>query len=173
MKNIEYYYDGFANRWSSQLNENLYENNIVKLLIVSISKDSVIENDCSDGYLTFMYNQYSEINLPNNHCSIIGKFSELSNEECVQLIYSKQALDDITNYCNYGDILAFRSAKDSLKSLLISNDLWLKDWIVKPETIWEAESESQAGEIADLFLDYEEKLNKASEDFLIIKIKIC
>lgn len=102
-----------------------------------------------------------------NEFEILGKYSELSNTDCTKLVEKESPYFEHP-VTKERFPTSYKSPKESLKSLLISKDLWLKEWLEKPKTIWEPESESQANEIADIFMGYEEKLNKASEEFLII-----
>lgn len=97
-----------------------------------------------------------------NQFEILGKYSELTEELCEKLIekvYTDFSLYAFKDYIDFrkvstdnrvkSKILGYISAKESLKSLLKVNNLYLKDWL-------------------DLVSSIEE--TKASEEFLIILI---
>jgi len=154
----------------------------IPFLVVSIDEVKRIDND--DGSVLW---EIDSSKLPKDIKLVFPpmRFTELSEQACseyVDKIYEggidpypgsiENAVMITTFYPDYNEEHVFKKdvpyiiAKDSLKSLLISEDVWLKYWIT--ELIIIKTRNHGAGLNS---LDADEKLNKAFDDILLIKIK--
>ena len=126
--------------------------------------------------------------------SILGKATELTEENCKKLIDSihvelapspyndfaggfDYAFIDYQNTGEFagfqGDAGCYRKPKDSFKSLLEANECYIKDWIVKPLHIFSdspIEGESKMYQECLERHGYNNKISKAADDFLIIEV---
>lgn len=113
-------------------------------------------NGQSDEKLKFIleFSMVIDLNL-----SIFGKLSELTEEQAGELVV-KRDFKTFSMFLGKHPVLEntgqlYETAIEALRSLLKSNDCWLKEWCI-PELVicWDAA-----------------KYNRAAEDFLIILIE--
>lgn len=114
---------------------------------------------------------YKRFNIPKKEYTIVAKFSEITEEQCQNLVEGFGPLNGWRNYLaesQYQEILQ-NTAKESLETLIMSNNCYLKDWMLEPNPkdfdvfgIFDA-----ADRFDEAMKDYE----NAPEDFLILKVK--
>lgn len=103
---------------------------------------------------------------------LLGKLSELTEEQAAELVEEKSVgngLKWFKFYLSNNPDMACITAQESLKSLLQSNDCWLKEWIGLPKLSDDKTRVAYDGQMKAYDSQYED-YNKASEDFLIILI---
>lgn len=94
---------------------------------------------------------------------ILGKLSKLSEVECRELV---ELCKDEEGYCNYEymeDWGGFLSAKESLKSLLKSENIYIKDWL---NFVHSGKYEA----IDESWNQYIKDKEKLPEDYIILKL---
>jgi hypothetical protein len=105
----------------------------------------------------------------NPQGTILGKLSELTEEQCAELVefISSERHIFYKDYDPFSkDNYIYGAAKESLKSLLQSNGLNLKSWVVAPKVCVGLDL---MGAIIQQS-EYEQRLSEAAEDYLIILI---
>jgi hypothetical protein len=163
-------------QWHYWLDE---ENYMPQIMLVCETHTGVSDMNLTDGD-----------NSKKEKFEILGNFSNLTEKQCEELVetihieimpnpYNDMAGDWDVGFIDYlnvgefagwqGDAGAYRKAKESLKSLIISNNIWIKDWVY----IFD-ESKDKRG----LHLEFPirsqigaDEYNGLPEDLLIIKIK--
>jgi hypothetical protein len=134
---------------------------------------------------------YKRFDIPKNQYNIVGKFSELTEDqfrELVETIFLEIApspSNDMSGgfdiqYVDYenrgeyagwnGDAGCYKKAKDSFISLLKSNDCLIKEWAIEPNPIdFDVFGLFDA---ADRFDEAVKKFENTPEDYLILKQRI-
>lgn len=85
---------------------------------------------------------------------IISKLSSITEEQAAEFVESD--LDWIATDHNGNPELIFKTAKESLISLLKANDVWIKEWCMQPNASFTSEE-------SDLY-------DKLPDDLLLIKL---
>lgn len=163
----------------------------IKMVLVPLPKDVedvlLIHGGTRVAY--FMPN-YKRFNLPKGNFTIVGKFSELTEEKFAELVdtifveHAPSPSNDMSGgydiqYVDYinpgefagwnGDAGCYRKAKDSFISLLKSNYCHLKEWAEEPNPVdFDIFGLFDA---ADRFEEAVKQYENAPEDYLILKEK--
>lgn len=160
-------------QWHYWLDE---ENYMPQIMLVCETHIGVSDMNLTDGD-----------NSKKEKFEILGNFSNLTEKQCEELVETihielmPSPYNDMgggwdvgfVDYLNVGEFAGwqgdagvFRKAKDSLKSLIISNNIWTKDWVYIP---YDESCKDKRG----LHLEFPgaDKYNELPEDLLIIKIK--
>ena len=140
----------------------------------------VISNTLALGYLFFrfggknseFYNQEKFYSLSKYRtATIVGKLSEITEKqaaEFVRMLNSGYADYSHPVYAraDYTNEWTYNTAKESLISLLKTNDVWIKEWCKKESFVYEHQMASKgSGALAAL-----KTKENAPDDLLLIKI---
>lgn len=104
------------------------------------------------------------------HCkvsTILGKLTELDNEDCEQLVEWNEFDENSKLFYNYITDHWLHSSKASLKTLLKSNGLTIKEWENEPIYMKRVLDKG--------YLIYQDEMNKFDKlpvDYLIVKIDV-
>ena len=114
---------------------------------------------------------YKRFDIPKNEYTIVGKLSELTEDQCINLVEGYGVLNGWRNYLvesQYMECLT-PTAKESLVSLLKANDCLTKEWAEEPNPIdFDIFGLFDA---ADRFDEAIKKYERAPEDYLILRVK--
>jgi len=154
-----------------------------KVPFLVISTDECTYTDMDDGKRIY---DLDLAKLPRNEYDwdSMNGFTELSEQACKDYVYEFDSIctaigdtnpnKPISGYVAFNNIFLkenstfeiFDTAKDALKEMLQNEGIWLKYWITELIII---KTRSHGAGLNSL--DADEKLNKAFNDILIIKIK--
>lgn len=159
----------------------LIKENDVEFLVIEIPKDAEdfqIHRDNDDIQLSFFNGEnidpsviWLDNSKPNVRYELIGKYSELTSNDCDQLVtfyldlgydnYMYHNLDDENEF--------FDNPEKSLKSLIQYHDINLKDWLDFPID-WEYIPDFGVQKHPqECYLSDKEKYDSAPEELILIK----
>lgn len=143
----------------------------VKMLIIPIPKgagDIMIIHDGTR--VAYFEPNYKRFDIPKNKCTIVGKLSDITEDQCLDLVEGFGVLNGWRNYLagsQYFEMLK-KTPKGSLKTLLKYNDLYIKEWIEEPNPIdFDVFGLFDA---ADRFDEAIKEYEKTPEDYLILRV---
>jgi hypothetical protein len=143
-----------------------------KIILIPLPKDAdefkIIHHGTRVAYFQPTYKRFD---IPKNKCTIIGKLSEITEEQCYDLVEGFGLSNGWRNYLvesQYMECLT-KTAKESLETLIVSNDVYLKEWRLEPnpKEFYSLGMFDAIDKFDEAIKDYE----KAPEDFLILTVR--
>lgn len=120
-----------------------------------------------------------------NEKTIIGKFSEVTDEQCLEIVHQLEDVgyryylkDEIIRPASLNWEYQLKSPKESLKSLLLKYDILIKDWheFHNPKCLsfpqCKNESVSEREQFCGCWKNYMIKHRSLRDDVLIFKLEI-
>ena len=143
----------------------------VKMILIPLPKGAGNISFIHDGTrIAYFEPNYKRFDIPQNKCTIISKLSEITEEQCHDLVEGYGVLNGWRNYLvesQYTEYLT-KTAKESLVSLLKANNCLTREWDEEPNPLdfyifglFDA---------VDRFDEAVKKYERTPEDYLILTV---